>query len=399
MTEMTRKSFITCLLVIGFSITGYARFAGAEDLRPVLIGFDGAYSVRNGTSAQAIELGLRAAIKEINDAGGVLDGRPLKFLKLDNHSVPARGIANLKNFARTRDLVAVIGGRFSPVLLAQLPLVHELGIPLIDVWGAANGITDHDFRPSYTFRVSLKDDWAMPAMLQQVVKMGKQRVGVMLPLTGWGRSNEKSLNDIKAKFPQLEIVGISWFHFGEQDMLARYQEMLVKGAEVIVSVINDNESVLLLKQLEMNPLISRLPIVSHWGVTGGDMAYASGPILQAMDFRVIQTFSFFNLPEERLQQFMQTLVGVSSITTPEEIESPVGTAHAYDATHLLALAINKAGSTDRSAIRDALESGLHFNGLVRNYAPAFTADNHDALSAEQILHARFDQQGVIRPIP
>ncbi len=387
-------------LVAGLlSILIMAGSAIGQELRPVLIGFDGAYSVKNGTSAQAIELGIRAAIKEINDAGGVLDGRPLKFLKMDNHSVPARGIANLKNFARTRDLVAVIGGRFSPVLLAQLPFVHEIGIPLIDVWGAANGITDHEYKPSYTFRVSLKDAWAMPAMLQQVVNMGKQRVGVMLPLTGWGRSNEKSLNDVRANFPQLEIVGISWFSFGELDMLSRYQEMLVKGAEVIVSVINDNESVHLLKQLEANPQINRLPIVSHWGVTGGDMGHASGPILQKIDFRVIQTFSFFNLPEERLQRFMQTLIGVSSITTPEEIESPVGTAHAYDATHLLALAINKAGSTDRAAIRDALESGLKFEGLVRNYAPAFTAENHDALSAEQILHARFDENGVIRPIP
>lgn len=124
----------------------------AAEKEPVLVGFDGAYGLKSSTSAQAIELGIRAAIHEINEDGGVLDGRPLELITRDNRSVPSRGLANLKSFAAMKDLVAVFGGRFSPVFLQQVKSAHELKVPLLDVWAAAEGITDHQFFPSYTFR-------------------------------------------------------------------------------------------------------------------------------------------------------------------------------------------------------------------------------------------------------
>jgi len=50
--------------------------------------------------------------------------------------------------------------------------------------------------------------------------------------------------------------------------------------------------------------------------------------------------------------------------------------------HLLARAIDKAGSTDRVAIRDALEKLRPYEGLVRRYDKPFTPEGHDALSAD-----------------
>ena len=38
-------------------------------------------------------------------------------------------------------------------------------------------------------------------------------------------------------------------------------------------------------------------------------------------------------------------------------------AHAYDLTHILAKAINLAGSTDRTKIRDALEQVENYDGF------------------------------------
>ncbi|MGK0169815.1 MAG: branched-chain amino acid transport system substrate-binding protein, partial [Gammaproteobacteria bacterium] len=115
----------------------------ATQKSPVLVGLDASYSIKNSTSATAIELGVRAAVHEINDSGGVLGGRPIKLVTKDNRSVPDRGLVNLKAFAATEDMVAVFGGRFSPVLLQQVSLTHELKLPLLDVWAAADGITDH----------------------------------------------------------------------------------------------------------------------------------------------------------------------------------------------------------------------------------------------------------------
>jgi ABC-type branched-subunit amino acid transport system substrate-binding protein len=73
--------------------------------------------------------------------------------------------------------------------------------------------------------------------------------------------------------------------------------------------------------------------------------------------------------------------------------------HAYDLTHLLALAIEKAGSTDRAAIRTALENLGSYQGLAINTKRPFTPENHDALGQEYIFMAKYREDGVLIPIP
>ena len=82
----------------------------------------------------------------------------------------------------------------------------------------------------------------------------------------------------------------------------------------------------------------------------------------------------------------------------EDILAPVGTAHAYDLVHLLAKAIEKAGSLDRSKIRDAFETIQFHEGLVKNYKNPFTPEDHDALGLEDFFLAEYDTKGFIVPI-
>ncbi|MBX2830416.1 MAG: ABC transporter substrate-binding protein [Rhodospirillales bacterium] len=384
-----------CALVFGFLVL--ARMAQAAP-DPVLVGFDGAYLLKNSTSAQAIELGLKAAIHEINQAGGVLDGRMIELVTKDNRSVPARGIANLEDFAAMQDLVAVIVGRFSPIILQQIEKTHELQMPLLDVWGAADGIIDHSFDPSFTFRLSLKDGWAMPAMLEQIKNKNITKIGALLPNSGWGRSNDNALAAALSHMPGIELVESVWYNWGERDMLQYYQLLMGAGAQAILLVANDIEAALLVRQLSATPRVPRVPIISHWGVTGGDMRSASGPGLLELDFSVVQTFGFSKAMSGPLQTFQKTLgelIGNDDFAT---LESPVGVGHAYDMMHLLAMAIDKANSTDRLAIRDALENlGVH-HGLVKTYDRPFTPENHEALGPEQVFFAKYRDDGVLVPI-
>ncbi|MFT5390360.1 MAG: branched-chain amino acid transport system substrate-binding protein [Gammaproteobacteria bacterium] len=370
----------------------------ATQKSPVLVGLDASYSIKNSTSATAIELGVRAAVHEINDSGGVLGGRPIKLVTKDNRSVPDRGLVNLKAFAATEDMVAVFGGRFSPVLLQQVSLTHELKLPLLDVWAAADGITDHKYKPSYTFRLSLKDSWAMPVMVAHAMKSGLRKVGVMLPRTGWGRSNHNALIEVDSNTPELNVVDTDWYNFGDQDVIRRYKALLEKSADAIILVANDREASLLVRQIGEHPDMKRVPIISHWGVTGGDMVEQSGPTLWELDFSVVQSFSFFDAKPKPFKMFMKTAKSIAGIDAIEQLASPVGIAHAYDMMHILAKAINKAGSTDRVAVRDALEAGIVHHGLVRDYSPAFSRDNHDALSPAQVFMGRYRNDGAIVPI-
>jgi branched-chain amino acid transport system substrate-binding protein len=98
-----------------------------------------------------------------------------------------------------------------------------------------------------------------------------------------------------------------------------------------------------------------------------------------------------------LAKFMKAAATVSPVRRIEDIQAPVGVAHAYDAMHLLARAIEQAGSADRRAVRDALEKLPSYRGLVRRYDPPFSPQRHEALGPEQLLMARFRPDGVLAP--
>ncbi|MBA3591279.1 MAG: ABC transporter substrate-binding protein [Methylibium sp.] len=363
----------------------------------MLLGIDGEFGLQNSTSAQAIELGMRVAVAQINDSGGVLGGRPLQIVTKDHRSIPARGIRNISEFAAMPELVAVFGGRFSPVVIEQLPVLTRTGLLFIAVWSAADVIVDNDSQPNYVFRLSLRDGLAMPYMLESARRRGLLRVGLLLTNTAWGRSNLAAVERFQQTQNSPAVVGTSWYNWQERSLIGQYGKLREAGAQAIVLVANDDEAALLVREMAALPAAQRVPVISHWGVTGGRFVQEAGPALAKVDFSVIQTFSFFNARKLQLDRFMASAAafGVRRI---EDIDSPVGVAHAYDMTHILAKAIDLAGSTRRAAVRDALERVPSHDGLVRRYAPPFAPGRHEALGVDDLLMARYRADGVLVPV-
>ena len=363
---------------------------------PVLVGIDAEFSLDNSTSAQAIELGARIAVAEINQSGGVLGGRQLNIITRDHHAITARGIKNIREFAAMPDVVAVLGGRFSPVVIEQIPVLKEAKLPFMAVWSAADAIVDNGSQPNFVFRLSLRDSLAMPFMLQSAQRRGLDKVGLLLTNTSWGRSNLTAVERHMRSKRLPAVVDVAWYNWQDTSLVERYLRLVNAGAKAIVLVANDDEGALLVREVAQLPAEQRIPVISHWGVTGGRFFEGAGPALKAVDFSVVQTFSFFNARKEPLQRFMAVAAGLG-VKRIEDIESPVGVAHAYDAVHLLARAIRVARSTDRSAVRQALENLPPYQGLVRHYAPAFSASRHEALDSTQLLMARYRDDGVLVP--
>lgn len=373
-----------------------AQTATAASGKPVLLGIDGEFGLINSTSAQAVELGVKIAVEQINAAGGVLGGRPLQIVIKDHRSIPARGIRNINEFAAMPDLVAVFGGRFSPVVIEELPTLKAAKVPFLAAWSSADAIVDNGTTPNYAFRLSLRDSLAMPFMLEQARKRGITRVGLLLTNTSWGRSNLAAAKRYGEDNESPKIVATAWYNWQERSLIDKYNTLQAAGAQAVLLVANDDEAAVLVTEMAALPPARRVPILSHWGITGGRFFSAAGPSLKEVDFSVIQTFSFFQARKAPLERFMATArkLGIKRI---EDIESPVGVAHAYDLTHVLAKAVNLAGSTDRAAIRDALEKVPSHDGLVKRYAPPFTATRHEALGPAELLMARYNAEGVIVP--
>jgi branched-chain amino acid transport system substrate-binding protein len=384
------------IAVLGVGL--FVHVLGASEPKPVYVGFDGEFGLPNSTSAQSIEKGILIAMDEINRAGGVLGGRPLRLVTADNRSMPARGIQNVKDFAKIPDLVAMFSGRFSPVVIETIDVLHELKVINLAPWSSADPVVNNKRWPNYVFRLSLRDDLAMPAMLRYAAARGANRVGLLLTNTSWGRSNLASAERYLATVEMPISVGTAWYNWRDQTLIAHYERLRALGAQAIILVANDDEGATLLREIAALPSTERLPIASHWGVTGGDFVGQAGAALHQNDFAVIQTINFFKFEPEKVERFLKVANRLFGISRIEDIEAPVGIAHAYDLTHILARAIGLAGTTERPAVRDALEQVRDYDGLIKYYERPFTPERHEALSAKELLMARYSRDGVLVPI-
>jgi branched-chain amino acid transport system substrate-binding protein len=375
-------------------------FAQTSDIfqnPPVWIGFDDAYGVKTNTSAMVSEWGVKAALEEINRNGGVLNGRPLKLMTTDNKGISARGKDNFVQLAGTKDLVAVLSGKYSPISVEMLPEAHRLNVPLISVWGSADPITDHDHKPSYSFRVSLKDDWGVEAMMKRLSTKYKVRQAcAILPNTAWGRSAERVIQEKSAQ-NTAQFPVVRWYNWGDASLREHYKACLDSRTQGLLFVGNEKEGAILLQEIAAQTPSMRLPVVAHWGAVGGTLHELVKEELSMVRIDFIQTFTFINNKRPRAVFLAEWILKNNGLKSTLDIPSPVGAAHAYDTVHLLAKAIDIAQTTSPPKIRDALEKLPAFQGAVRHYAKPFTSQRHDALDKSQVLFVKLTPSGQLIP--
>lgn len=378
------------LLLAGLFAAPLSRAAGGP---PVRIGLTAEFGIPGSTSAQAVEMGIRLAISEINARGGVLKGRPLELVTRDDRSVPARAQSHLRELAAMEDLVAVFTAKFSPVVLEIKPLAEELQVPLLATWSAADPIIDPAQRGSFVFRLSLRDTWAIDTMMDYLVRQrGATHVGILLPNTGWGRSSLAAARAHLEKHRGYRLAA-QWYNWGDKSLSTPYRALREEGANALLLVANEIEGAILVREMAALPAAERLPIAAHWGITGGNFVALAADALDQLDLAVVQTFTFNDPLEGRRRQVAEAALAEFGFASTAQIPSHVGFAHAYDLTHILARAIDEAGSTRRDAVRRGLENVKNVKGLVRDYAAPFTATRHEALGPEQIFLARFRKDG------
>jgi branched-chain amino acid transport system substrate-binding protein len=78
-----------------------------------------------------------------------------------------------------------------------------------------------------------------------------------------------------------------------------------------------------------------------------------------------------------------------------DVTPAVGVANAYDAMHLVALAIQAAGGTGGDAIRQGFYKIGTYDGLIKKYDKPFSPANHDAISEHDYVWTQFIDNQII----
>jgi len=349
---------------------------------PVKLGLSAAVAGGSANSGEAIKRGLLIAIDEINAKGGVLGGRKLELVVRDDEGNPAKGVVIARELVEREQVAAVFGGLHTTVALAQVPVWHELKTPYMGTWAAGTNITRNGQKPNYAFRVSANDDYVDKFLARYATERLKRgKPGFLLENTAWGQSNEVGLTKWFGD-QGVKAVGIEKFNWNDPDMSPQLLRLKNGGADLVVLVANAPEGAQVVKSRAK--VGWAVPILSHWGISGGRFAELTGDLSDGVTF--IQTYSFFGQQSARGQYVLKQLAEKFGVKGPEEVIAPVGTANAYDALHLVALAIEQAKSTDGAKVRDALEDLKgEYTGLIKAYRRPFTSDQHDALTDQDYI--------------
>ena len=358
----------------------------------VKIGLVAALSGDSALSGEAITRGLTVAIDEINARGGVLGGRKLALVRRDDESNPAKGQLAARELIEKEKVAVVFGGIDTPVSAALVGVMHELKTPYMGVWAAGTNITNNGKNPNFMFRVSAVDERVDVGMLKYAQATFKaQKPGAMLVNNPWGESNLKGLEKASAAL-KIPMAGLEKYNAGDADTTPQLTRLKTAGADSIILVGNAAVAAQVMKSLDR--MGWNVPVVSHWGISGGRFDELAGP--RYKDVHFVQTYTFFGKQGPVGEKLMSELKKrYPAVKGPADVLAPVGVANSYDALMLTALAINKAGSTDGDKIRQAFYEIPDYQGLLKTYKKPFSPGDHDALEDNDYVWVRFEGKTVV----
>ena len=366
--------------------------AGGACAQDIKIGLVAALTGQSAQSGEAITRGLTIAIDEINAKGGVL-GKKLVLVRRDDESSPPKGLAAARELISNEKVAALFGGIDSPVSLAIIPVVNKEKVPFMGVWAAATNITKNGANPNYVFRVSAQDDLVDVKLIKYAMATyGVKKPGLVLINNPWGESNEKGLK-AAAEAAKISIAGIEKIETTDVDMTAQLTRLKNAGADALILVANAAPGAQMMKARER--MGWKVPVVSHWGISGGRFDELVGPTAGEAHF--VQTYSFFGTLNDTGKRVLTAMQAKYGVKTAADVLAPVGTANAYDAMNLIARAIEKAKSTDGEAIRKAMYEIDDYAGLIKTYKKPFGPNDHEGLAPEDYIMVKFEG-GKIVPV-
>ncbi len=362
-------------------------------------------------SGESILDGINVALQEINYT---INSDSLTIKVLDHRGSTPRFRSHLEAFENDPTALVLYSGLHSPPLLSTRDEISKKGFVVLVPWAAAGPITRFPQKENSIFRLSIDDSKAGIFITNDAIKNDSfKKPYLLLESTGWGKSNKKTFSKTLKKhgiIPQ----GIKQFSWGIGNNEAKniLRDIHSSGADIIFFVGNAPEGKVFAKAMASLPKEKRIPIRSHWGITGGNFAEVlNSDMRDSIELLFIQSnFSFLQNPLSELgKKVLKQAIMVSggTIDDAKDITAPTGFIHSYDLTKILIAALQsvKPGKTAKEygvLIKKELEIlNKPVQGLVKTYQSPFAKwnsdnpDAHEALGLEDWTMARFDTDNSI----
>ena len=377
--------FIAPLLAAGLVMSAFSFTALADDADTIKIGFIGPLTGPNAQSGQAALNGATIAMEELNEAGGLL-GKQIEIIPYDDKSSPEESVKSTTRLIEVDNVVGIMGSLHSGNVLAAGPVAEEYKIPVIS-GGTSPTWLEQGWL--YHFRALGNSNLAMTQLTAYCNQEGWKKIAMIHSNDEYGNNGADEFNENAAE-KGLEIVADESFTAGDKDFTGQFAKLISSNPDVIMTWGTGSDVGSVLPQLRQ----------AGWdGPVIGPEAYSMPELVDIIgdafyDVYFATAYIVYDNPADAPSELMQTFLQNYLDKYGAKPESDNAYRN-YDAMYLFAHAINEAGSTDGTAIRDALEATTDYEGLAGTFN--FTGHHGEGIDSVRIF--RVDVGGVYTEIP
>ena len=318
--------------------SGSARETGTEK-DTILIGVSASITGSAPTNGMRTQQGAQMAVDEINEAGGVL-GKQLELFVADDGGVQDTGI-NATNLIASQGVVAQVGPTLSGLALAVEGIISEAEYPVLV--GATSPKLVNTIDNPWLFRIRASDTiQAQLAAVYATENLGCSKIGLFTNSNDYGSGARVVVEEYLTE-KGIEYVSES-HNTGDTDMTSQVLKLKEAGVDCVIVWTDDAETALAARQFY--DLGLDVPIIGSTSISTPQVNELCQP--EWLDNWYSCTDFTTSNDSEIVQNF------VKSFNTKYGEDPELYAVTYYSAIYLLKDAIERAGSLDSAAIRDAL---------------------------------------------
>jgi len=372
----TAAVFILFALALSPVFAAGAGQSGGASTAPIIIGGITDLSGNGSVLGVATANGWDLAVKDINAKGGV-NGRQLKLVVYDCKSDPQEAIQNFRRLAAVDNASIVVGPPFSNVGLAIAPVAIELGLSFFGQFGDPRCMLGQDLKTlnPYMFLVQ-------PSAIQSGIiggaypweKMGKKKAAVLVAIDHAYCKTQADAFIEFAKEVGIELTTIQQTRIQELDMTVQLTAIRNSGADYLFNAC------------PTQPLVVSVNQMYQMGmnlVQTGSLDF-SNPFNTLVTTPAAARNIYFPVNLDMEAPKLAEITGRYKAAYQNADPTPKSWI-GYDTILVSEAAIRKAGSSDRKAIRDALET---ISGVKTLITDSFAMDpkTHMPLGLEMCIY-------------
>ena len=365
-----------------FAVAATAMLASGAYAADIKLGVSGPFTGGSSSMGVSMRDGVRLATKEINAAGGI-NGNKIVLIERDDEAKNERGVQIAQELINNEKVVATLGYINTGVALASQRFYQDAKIPVMNNVATGSIVTKQfpNAAENYIFRNAAADNIQAPMVAKEAVeKRGLKKVAILADSTNYGQLGREDLEKALKSYG-VTPVATEKFNIGDVDMTSQLLKAKNAGADVVLTYAIGPE----LAQIAngMAKLGWKKPIIGSWTLSMASFIDTAGK--NGDGATMPQTYIQSPSTTPKRKAFQDAYVKEFKPKN-NNIASPVSAAQGYDSVYLLAAAIKQANSTEGPKILAALQDlKTPINGVVITYNKPFSASDHEAISAKDVV--------------